>query len=184
MDPTRTLPDAPRRLSELVEDGRSWSLRDSLLLIRRLSVLVRDFHQAGQTHRAIDLDHVTVIGRLEPQLSKPPERRWFGGQHSDPEFCPPELVGADLVEVPGGLVAATARLAEQGCAISPARIDVYQLGTSLCRLLSGESTLRYLYAPTARARVPRAARSLVDRALGHDAAQRLSQCDGFLAEVD
>jgi len=184
LEPHQISPDAPCRLSELVEAGQGWRLRDSLLLIRRLSVLVGDLHQSGRVHRAIDLDHVTVVGPLAPQLSEPPQRRWFGGQHSDPEFCPPELVGANLVEVPSRIVAATDRLAERGSAVSPVRIDVYQLGTLLCRLLLGESAVSYMYSPTAKSRIPRAARSLVDRALGHDAARRLLQCKAFLAEVD
>jgi serine/threonine protein kinase len=146
--------------------------------------LVRALHQAGQTHRAIGPDLVTVEDRLRPHLARPPASRRFGGEHGDPQFCPPELIGAEGLDLPADIETAAALLTRQGHAIRPERIDVYQLGALLCLLLSGEGVLSYMYSPTAKAAVPSSARPLVDRALGHSPEERMAECDPWIAALD
>ena len=68
----------------------------------------------GQTHRALDAATVTVDEQLQPQLGPPAGPRRFGGEQSDPEFCPPELALDTAVELPAEIEAATAILQRAG----------------------------------------------------------------------
>lgn len=176
--------DAPRRLSELLDEGATWPLQESLKLIRRLALQVQSLHRGGRTHRAIGPATVSIDEKLRPQLEPSAGSRSFGGDHPDQEFSPPELADADAVALPEGIETAVAVLEQGGHSLDPRRIDVYQLGTLLNRLLTGESILAYLYSPTANAKVPAAVRPVLQRALGHDAANRFEDCDGLIEALD
>ena len=80
-----------RPLAELLAAGPSWTLKERLVLAERLAVAVHALHSQGSTHRALDAATVTVDERLLPKIGPPAGPRRFGGEHSDPEFCPPEL---------------------------------------------------------------------------------------------
>ena len=182
----RPVPNAvgKRRLSELLDEGCDWSALDRLELWRRVALQVRELHEAGQVHRSVDLEHVRVDRELRPELVAASGPRRFGADSSDPDYCPPELADREGVDLPADVNEATALLQSSRSPLDPRRIDVYQLGTLLCRLMTGESVLSYMYSPTAKGKVPEDVRPLVDRALGHDAAQRFADCDPLISAVD
>jgi hypothetical protein len=175
---------SPHRLSELLSEELAWSLKDRLLLVRRLAVQVRSLHQAGRTHRAIAAEGVVVDERLRPQLGPPAGPRSFGADDPDPEFCPQELSEAEGLVLGEDIDSATVSLTARQLNLDPRSIDVYQLGVLLCRLVTGQSILQYMYSPTAKAKVPSFVRSLLDRALGHSTADRFASCDPLIDALD
>ncbi|MEX2120016.1 MAG: protein kinase [Pirellulales bacterium] len=174
--------DDPRRLSELLAAG-PWDLKQSLLLVRRLAVAVQTLHESGQLHRAVDADHVLIDARGLSRLERPPRLRRFGGDQFDPDVCPPELAGRPVFEVPCELALAATLLETRGCT-NPKRIDVYQLGTLFCRLLTGNSVRRYLYSPTIKGAVPSGARCVLDQALAFDTQTRFQDCAQMAAAIE
>ena len=92
-----------RPLSQWLAAGRGCSLKDRLVLVQCLARQVQTLHHQGRTHRAIGIEEVTVDQQLRPQLPPPAGPRQFGGDQSDPEFCPPELTGETSVVVPAAM---------------------------------------------------------------------------------
>jgi len=176
--------ETARRLSDVPDGEQSRSVQDSLVLIRRLALQVRALHEQGRTHRAIGAETVSVDEQLRPDLSPPARLQHFGINDADPEFCPPELAKADGFELPDDIEAAAAVLQQRGYAIHPRHVDIYQLGTLLCRLLTGEPIQGYMYSPNVKARVPPIARSILQRALGYDADDRFENCDALIEALD
>ncbi len=176
--------ETPRRLSELLAEPRRWPLKKRLLLVHRLALQVQTLHQNGRTHRAICLEQVIVDQQRRPQLAPPPGPRRFGGEACDPEFCPPQLAGGDGLELPESIQVATAVLEKNAHALDPRRIDVYQLGTLLCRLLTGEPVLSYMYDPRVKAKVPAIARSVLERALGEGPEGPFENCHGLIQALE
>ena len=105
---------------------------------------MQSLHRSGRTHRAIGLETVTVDEQLVSHVAPGPALRRLGGDCSDPEYCPPDLAEGDALELPASIDAAAAVLQARGCTLDPRRIDIYQLGTLLCRLLTGHSVLSYI----------------------------------------
>ncbi|MGA2255071.1 MAG: hypothetical protein ABSG53_10450 [Thermoguttaceae bacterium] len=173
-----------RPLAELLAEGRSWTLKERLVLARRLALAIQALHSQGRTHRALDAATVTIDEQLRPQLGLPAGPRRFGADQSNPEFCPPELALDTAIELPAEIEAATAILRQQGLAIDPRRVDVYQFGVLLCQLLTGESLLSYRYSTTVKAKVAPMARVVLDRCLGEGAAVPLSDCEGLIEALE
>jgi serine/threonine protein kinase/formylglycine-generating enzyme required for sulfatase activity len=186
MSPRQSNLDRPSRLSELLQGGRSCSLADALQWIRELTLQVQKTHEGGRIHRAIVCDRVVVGEDLRAELLDPPETQRLGGQHDDAECCPPELAEADPVDVPRNAAEAARVLERCGRSMDPRRIDVYQLGALLCRLLTAEPVHAYLFSPVTKSKVPRQVRPLLDGMLGHDPAHRIQDCAqvlGVLREI-
>src|SRR5437867_3312272 len=113
----------PRRLSELLADGRPWPADEGLRLVHRLAVEVLALHASGRTHRAIQADAIFLDARRQPHLAAPPAAALFGGEASDPKCCPPELAAGDELELPPSIEAAAALLSTTGQEFDPRRID-------------------------------------------------------------
>ncbi len=174
---------SPRRLSELLARTQEWSLADRLQLIYKLAVQVCTLHGSGRAHCAISADTVFVDESHEPELGPPAPVCWFGEEHSDPGLCPPELAGGEVVELPSSIEAAAVKLRERGHTCDSRRIDVYQLGSLLCVLVTGRSVLEYMFSSLAKASVPPLVRELVGRALGWDV-EPFADCDQFLEALE
>jgi serine/threonine protein kinase len=164
--------------------GTPQPLYDSLRLIQQVAVVVQSLHRSGRIHRAIDADTVTVDDQQRAQLAPAPALRRLGGDCSDPEYCPPDLAEGDALELPEALDAAAALLQARGHTLDPRRIDIYQLGTLLCRLLTGHSVLNYMYTAHGKTDVPAVAHPLLERALGYDASARFNDADSLLSGLD
>jgi serine/threonine protein kinase len=171
-------------LSAWLAGRRDGSLHDRLVLARRLAAQVEALHCRGQIHRAIQIDSIIVDEQLQPQLPPAPDGRRFGGADSDPEFCPPELTGGAGLELPAAIEAATDVLRKAGYAIDPRRIDVYQLGTVLCQLITGQPVLSYIYDATVKAHVPALLRPLLERTLGLESPERFENCETLVQALD
>ena len=84
------------------------------------------------------------------------------------------------MELPADIEAAAAVLREHGHDFDPRLIDIYQLGTLACRLLTGGSIREYMYTLDARGRLPGDLALLLDRMLGHSGDDRIETIDELL----
>jgi len=157
---------------------------EALAVLRRLLADLRALHASGRTHRGIRADAVRITPEGIASLAEPPAALVCGGDDADPEACPPELRGVGPVRLPAGIEEARQALARAGCDLDPRRIDVYQLGTLLCRLLTGEPAAAYLRSPRVKASVPPSIRPLLERALGYHPADRFLTCEEFAVALD
>ncbi|HYW80185.1 MAG TPA: serine/threonine-protein kinase, partial [Thermoguttaceae bacterium] len=153
-------------------------------MVQRLALQVRSLHEDKRTHRAICAEQVSVDDSFHPHLSSAFELWPFGGEGADPQFCPPELADGEAFQLPEKIESAAAVLKKHGHTMDPRRIDVYQLGVLLCRLLTGESLLKYMYDPAAKALVPAGTETLLERTLGHQGVDRFNTCDELLAALE
>ncbi len=151
------------------------SPRDCLHVLREMAIAVAKWHADNRLHRAIHFEQLDWPREAEqPQLPEPSsEPVEFGGPFADADLCPPELRGSRTVLVPCSKSEAHRVLTEHGALLSPDRIDVYQLGTLLCRLICGKSIRAYLSSPATMSRVPKLIRSVIDRCIGYDESSRI-----------
>lgn len=169
-------PGATRPLAALLMAGAPWPLGRSLRLVRCLAEQAERLHATGRLHGAIELSNIPVDAQGVAILPDPAAEIKLGGEWFDPRFCPPELAHLAASGVPTDLRAARQALAAMGTDCDPRRIDAYQLGVILCRLITGEPVQAYLYKPSVKGLVAPAARAVLDRALGYDDEQRFGDC--------
>ena len=176
--------DGPRRLADVLATGHACSLREALLCTLQLARQVGCLHEAGRVHLGIAAEAVTLEDRQRPKLPPAAEQVRFGGEAAGPDLCPPELAEDDAVELPTVIEAAAAVLRQSGHTIDPRQIDLYQLGTLLYRLLTGQSILQYMYTPAGKTEVPDAVRTILERMLGYDADDRYGDCPALIAALE
>ena len=176
--------EAVPSLAEKLDYFAAKPLADRLLLVRQLAEQVREIHARGRTHRNISPNTIILDEQMYPRLSGYRARQRLGGEDSDPEICPPQLAVGEALELLD-VAAVTARLLENNrFAISPQRIDLYQLGVVLCRLLTGHSIRDYMISPTVKNLVPAAAQRCLAMAIGFDAEDPYQDCDALIAGLD
>lgn len=140
-------------------------------IVRQLAHEIAQRHESGRLHLHIAADLISYDAASGRAVLREPleESRSFGGADCDDEFCPPELQHPRSVLLPVQLAAARDALRASGLSsVDPRRVDLYQLGALLCRLLTGESVSAFLSRPRVAAKVPAEVRDLIERALGHD----------------
>lgn len=158
------------------------SARDCVRAVLSVSRTVSAWHENDQLHRSIRIESLTWLREADiPELCPPSsEPIEFGGPVVDPDQCPPELRSSKSVVVPMSLDSARNRLAAQSLFMPPERIDVYQLGTLLCRLVTGQSIRSYLSSPATMSRVPKPIRNVIDRCVGYDESNRIDSVLGLI----
>lgn len=142
-------------------------LRAMLELARELEAL----HRSGRLQRDLGLQAISIdwnAPRVSIHSQATSETVSFGGLLADPERCPPEMRRSHAFEIPAEIEAAQRVLASHGIVSVPQRIDLYQFGTLLCRLITGRSVQSYLSSPGVLVRVPAGARRVIDGCLGYD----------------
>ena len=141
---------------------------DALKILIQLAGQVAGLHQQGQLHRAISAESGSYDASRAITLSPPSDDDvLFGGAQTDEERCPPELRTSQPIGIPQDLFSARRILGDRGVPLDPVQIDVYQLGTLLCRLLTGEPIQSYLCSPRTKGRVPSALQPMIERAIGY-----------------
>jgi serine/threonine protein kinase/HEAT repeat protein/uncharacterized coiled-coil protein SlyX len=153
-----------------------------LAIFRQLLRQARALHADGATHRAIGPETVFLDATGRATLTVADAVRELDG--ADADSCPPELHSVGTVRLPAGIEAARQELSRAGVVLDPRRIDVFQLGALLCRMLTGETVSAYLSSPRTASKVPPAVRPLIERALGHCAADRFADCDAYTAALE
>ncbi len=171
-------------------DSAAWlsdlSPRESVRLVLGLAHAVRELHATGALHRSIEIAAIvrTETTELCTLSSAPAEPIDFGGPFADPELCPLELRGSRIIAVPTSLESARRTLTEAGVLMSPERIDIYQLGTLLCRLVTGGKSIRaYLSSPATMSRVPRPIRHVIDGSVGYDESSRVQSVAALIEQL-
>jgi len=157
--------------------------QESLAVLQQVLAQLSAMHKAGVLHRSIGPDTVSLTAAGEAVLAAPDPvcYLWRGADN-----CPPEGSFFWPLEVPARLDQARKALARAKKVeeFDPRRIDVYQAGGLLCRLVTGRSALAYLSSPRVFAQVPRPIRPLVDRGLGYNPANRIPDCEQYIFEVE
>jgi serine/threonine protein kinase/phage shock protein A len=155
----------------------------ALRIWRRLLCDVASSHAAGRLHGNITAETVTVNSALEASLPQPLEAVSLGSNANAFEFLPPELQRTHDFILPTAINAAAERIQQAGLDCNPRRVDVYQVGALLCRMLTGQPVAAYLQSPRARGKVPASLRGVLDGALGYDPSHRFSSIEEVQASL-
>jgi serine/threonine protein kinase len=169
-------------LSSVLAERKSLPVDEVIPILRQLLDLVQALHASGRTHRAIGPETVFLADGHQVTLADPQPMQLLSG--NDPEACPPELARLPPTELPADCAACRQVLARAGFVLDPRRIDIYQLGALLCRLLTRQPVRAYLHSPSTKAAVPRSFQPLLERALGHRAEVRLAHGAEFAAVLE
>ncbi|QDT49025.1 Serine/threonine-protein kinase PknB [Symmachiella dynata] len=156
--------------------GAMAALRISLSLAEQLA----QRHATGEFQRRIDADTITFSANQTPQLPpSPDENIRVGDDGQNPPGWP---LGYQL-DAPRDLKKAAQLLEQAGVSIDPRRIDIFQLGSLLCRMVTGRSPNDYLRSPRIVAQVPPGARKVIDAALGFDQRNLLNDAETLVARL-
>jgi serine/threonine protein kinase/WD40 repeat protein len=169
-----------KTLKAVLADRPALPLDEALGIVRQLADQVQTLHSAGKIHGAISPESVRLDSTGHAFLTTPPSPQPSG----DPDLTPPELREVNLPGWPAAIAEAQQALTAAGAAADPRRIDVYQLGVLLCRMLTGDPVEVYLRSPSAKAKVPPPVQPIIDQALGYDAAERWTSCEALLSAVN
>ncbi len=157
----------------------------ALQVVRQLAQQVRTLHVEQRClHLGVGIAAVAFDDQRRACLGAGPASVRFGGSDSDPEVCPPELQGLPAVELPADIGEAQTVLRNAGVALDARRIDVYQLGSILCRLVVGVSVSAFLRSPRAASQASAGIKLLLETTLGYDAANRFDTVEQFLAAIE
>ncbi|MCY2987329.1 MAG: protein kinase, partial [Planctomycetota bacterium] len=157
----------------------------ALQVVRQLAQQVRTLHvEQRWLHRGVGIAAVAFDDQRRACLGAGPASVRFGGPDSDPEVCPPELQGLPAVELPANIGEAQTVLRSAGVALDARRIDVYQLGSILCRLAVGVSVSAFLRSPRAASQASAGIKLLIETTLGYDAANRFDTVEQFLTAIE
>jgi len=171
---TSSIPQAPGKVPRA----------EALQLVLHAAQSVRTLHESGQLHGAISIQAIRVDAATQSvTLAAPGTSCSFGGPFSAPDHCPPALRRREVIELPTDADSARQILASAGISLEPTWIDIYQLGTLLCRLVTGEPVSAYLSSPRTKAAVPHAIQTVIDRALGYQEDACFTNSSQFVSAV-
>jgi WD40 repeat protein/serine/threonine protein kinase len=177
-------PESLPSLRALLARAGDLSLDETLAFLQQLVHVVQSLHAAGQVHRGISVETVLLDDTSRVVLAQAEPLRMLNG--ADLDTSPPELQSARTLRLPIQIDDCRRALEDAGVRLDPRRIDVYQIGVVLCRLLTQTTVAAYLRSPRVKSGVPPRVRPLLERALGYQAAKRLAdagQLAAMLGEV-
>ena len=150
----------------LLSERGTLAVPQAVELVRQLTEQVAALHGEGRIHGAIAPHSITVDDNLHPALVTP--AAGSAVQLDDNEWVEllPELERLAPRKLPSEIDAARQRLEAAGIALDPRQIDLCQLGSLLCRVLTGESTSAYLRSARVKGKVPTELRGVLERAAG------------------
>ena len=145
---------------------------DALAIVRSLASQLEDLHAGGTLHRSVfSIQVATDNHTLSPVAEKPVA---FGGPAQDVDRCPPEFRRSREIELPADAETARQICVGAGVLAPPERVDVYQVGTLLCRFVCGRSVMAYLSSPGLLQTIPSGVRTVIDRCIGYDETSRVN----------
>lgn len=170
-------------LQTLLDRGSALTPAEAVSILRQLLSQVRSLHASGRIHRAIDAKSVRLDAAGIFTISAPEPLISLAGD-ADYDACPPELRRAPRLHLPVDVVAARQVLAAAGVELDPCRIDLYQLGALLCRLLTRQPVVAYFRSPQVKSQVPAHMQTVLERALGYRTADRFVDAAAFAAALE
>ena len=162
------------------ESGQTFTLLSGL---RQILTQLSQLHQAGRFHGNIAGD--TIQEQDGQWLLLPPADFVTVGSPVDTvaEY-PPDLDTVFPLTVPTHVVQGADVLEQNGIAVCPIRIDLFQLGSFVCRRVTGQSAQKYLSSPKTLAEVPEELLRLIDGALGAGSDPAFSTAEDFIRAID
>ena len=155
---------------------------DALAVVRSLASQLRELHAEGMLHRSVFSTPVTADDGALSSVSDEPIA--FGGPAQDVDRCPPEFRRSREIELPADAETARQICVAAGVLAPPERVDVYQMGTLLCRLVCGRSVMAYLSSPGLLQTIPSGVRTVIDRCIGYDETSRLNSAAELCRLID
>src|SRR5205823_1859379 len=142
--------------------ARAVRVAEAIEVVRRLAAQVAGWHAAGRWHGRIGANAQAGEISEKAVLSDPQEIVRLGDSSSDWDRLARQLHPLLPVELPGDISLARERLRQLGISLDPCEIDVYALGTLLCRWLTGEFPAAFARSPRVRQLVPKEYRPVVE----------------------
>jgi len=170
-------------LSQMLDTRDSLSVAEAWAIFRQLLAEVGRLHQTGRVHRAIRPEAIIVEADGTVILSAAAPLIEFPGHDADREACPPEFQPRVPLSLPADTAAAAEVLRLAGISVSPERIDVYQLGVLLLRMLTGQTVDAFLRSPRVKSLIPEGFLRPITGALGFVEAERIVDVGVLAAEM-
>jgi hypothetical protein len=175
--------NADRSLFTVLRDTPSLTVSEKLQLIGQVARLVATIHGDGSIHRSISAAAVMISEEGRCTLSEVESRVLLGGAEADNDLIPPDLRNLGPRELPAHAREIAAILQQSGVQFEPQRIDLYQLGTLLCRVIANISVDDYLRSPRAKGQIPPAVQTVIDAAVGLNSERRYDQVSDLARDV-
>jgi hypothetical protein len=155
---------------------------DAMAAVRSLARRLRELHADGTLHRSV---FSTPVAADVQTLSPVSETSVvFGGPAQDVDLCPPEFRRSREIELPADAETARQICVAAGVLAPPERVDIYQIGTLLCRMVCGRSVMAYLSSPGLLQTIPSGVRTVIDRCIGYDETSRLNSAVELCRLID
>jgi tRNA A-37 threonylcarbamoyl transferase component Bud32 len=174
----------PTDLAEILAERGPLSASEAVHLVRRIASQTAALHADGRLHRGICPSAVVVDESGEPTLSPPDPNVSVADLLRGGCDVAAELADHPRLELPDEISTANQALTAAGIDLDPRRIDLYQLGALLCRIVTGDSLSAFLRSPKAKERTPTSLQPIIERAIGYNSADRFESCDDLIRDLD